>query len=497
MRIAVGMRSLLRFRHVLVLAVLLVLVAAAAPADAQTLLLTLDTPNPQAGACFGCTMAVGDVNGDGKADIVLGAQWENVGSNVRQGRVYVFSGATGALLFTLDTPNPQAGGWFGWSVAVGDVNGDGKADIAVGAHLEAVGRQRQTGAGLRVLGGHRSLLFTLDTPNPQADADFGYTVAVGDVNGDGKADIAVGAGPRVSPATPNRGGPTSSRGPTAPSSSPSTPPTRRRMPNSVLRGGGGRERRRQGRHRHRGREESVAAATPPGAGLRLLGATGALLFTLDTPNPQANAYFGWTVAVGDVNGDGKADIAVGARRECRPATPARGGPTSSRGPPVPSSSPSTPPTRRRMPVRLVRGGGGCERRRQGRHRRRGWHENVGGNAGQGRAYVFSGATGGLLFTLDTPNPQVNAYFSWTVAVGDVNGDGKGDIAIEARGEDVGGNTKEGQAYVFSLAEAGASAGGSGWSAGAYAALAGGLGAAAVVIVGTGWYARRRWLRQRP
>jgi hypothetical protein len=43
-------------------------------------------------------------------------------------------------------------------------------------------------------------------------------------------------------------------------------------------------------------------------------------------------------------------------------------------------------------------------------------------------------------------------------------------------------------------EAGARAGGSGWSAGSYAALAGGAAAAAIVIAGGGWYVRRRWLR---
>jgi putative hemolysin len=46
----------------------------------------------------------------------------------------------------------------------------------------------------------------------------------------------------------------------------------------------------------------------------------------------------------------------------------------------------------------------------------------------------------------------------------------------------------------SAEEAGVPSDGSGWSAGAYAALAGGLAAAASAIAGGGWYARRRWLR---
>ena len=110
MRIAVGMRSLLRFRHVLVLAVLLVLVAAAAPADAQTLLLTLDTPNPQAGANFGYTTAVGDVNSDGKADIVVGAQRRASAATTNRGGPTSSPGPPVPSSAPCDTPNPQATG---------------------------------------------------------------------------------------------------------------------------------------------------------------------------------------------------------------------------------------------------------------------------------------------------------------------------------------------------------------------------------------------------
>ncbi|UCH86990.1 MAG: FG-GAP repeat protein [Dehalococcoidia bacterium] len=296
-----------------------------------SLLFTLDTPNPQAGVWSGYSVAVGDVNGDGKADIAVGAPNESVNGNEYQGRVYVFSGADGSLLLTLDTSNPQGPAGFGASVAMGDVDGDGKADIAVGANGEGVSGNGYQGRAYVFCGADGSLLFTLDTPNPQADARFGWTLAMGDVDGDGKADIAIGATP-----------------------------------------------------------EDVGGNADQGRAYVFSGADGSLLFTLDTPNPQAYAYFGYSLAVGDVNGDGKRDIAVGARAE-----------------------------------------------------------DVGGNAGQGRVHVFSGADGSLLFTLDTPNPQADARFGNSLAMGDVDGDGKADIAVGAEGEDIMCNADQGRAYVFS------------------------------------------------
>jgi len=380
--------------HLVLLALVAVATGVVATADAQMLLLTLDTPNPQASGNFGHSVAVGDVNGDGKADIAVGAHSQVVGGNEDQGRAYVFSGSNGSLLFTLDIPNPQGDVYFGHSVALGDVNDDGKADIAVGAVFEDAGGNEDQGRAYVFSGADGSLLFTLDTPNPQAVAWFGYSLAVGDVDGDGKADIAVGA--------------------------------------------------------HR---EDIGGNEDQGRAYVFSGADGSLLFTVDTPNSQAVAWFGVSLAVGDVNGDGRGDVAVGAYGENVGANGSQGRAyVFSGGDGSLLFTLDTPNPLygayfgRSVAVGEVNGDGKADVAVGA------LYEDVGGNDDQGRAYVFSGADGSLLLTLDTPNPQPYAHFGRSVAVGEVNGDGKGEIAVAAPSEDVGGNVEQGRAYVFSGAD---------------------------------------------
>jgi hypothetical protein len=87
------------------------------------------------------------------------------------------------------TGNDHAGA----SVAVGDVNGDGIADLLIGADGGALGGNTQAGAYVLVLDGASHFQKTLyKISGPEADA-FGDRVVVGDVNGDGKGDIIVGA----------------------------------------------------------------------------------------------------------------------------------------------------------------------------------------------------------------------------------------------------------------------------------------------------------------
>ncbi len=149
-------------------------------------------------AQFGYSVSTaGDVNGDGYADVIVGAPYYANGES-GEGRAHLYYGSAAGLSTTAGwtAEGNQAGANFGWSVGTaGDVNGDGYADVIVGAPSYDNG-QADEGAALIYYGSPAGLSMTSDwlVESDQAGAKFGYAVgSAGDVNGDGYADVVVGA----------------------------------------------------------------------------------------------------------------------------------------------------------------------------------------------------------------------------------------------------------------------------------------------------------------
>ncbi len=152
----------------------------------------------QAGAGFGVSVSgAGDVNGDGYADVIVGAHAYSNGQ-IYEGAAYVYHGSASGISTTAaaQLESNQAGAQFGVSVSGGgDVNGDGYADVIVGASFSDNG-ETDGGSAFVYHGGPSGIATTASTTlkSNQTSASFGWSVSsAGDVNGDGYADVIVGA----------------------------------------------------------------------------------------------------------------------------------------------------------------------------------------------------------------------------------------------------------------------------------------------------------------
>jgi hypothetical protein len=159
--------------------------------------------------------AAGDVNGDGLADLIVGAYGSDPAAGSYAGRSYVVFGQTGGSGVDLSAVaagiggfviNGQCAGDFsGSSVSsAGDVNGDGLADLIVGADSSDPAAGIYAGRSYVVFGKTDGSAVNLSAVaaggggfviNGQCayDASGRSVSSAGDVNGDGLADLIVGA----------------------------------------------------------------------------------------------------------------------------------------------------------------------------------------------------------------------------------------------------------------------------------------------------------------
>ena len=166
--------------------------------DGSVLFTLVDPTEEEDGKMGTSVAALGDVDADGVADLLVGVPGKDIGgedglSNV--GLAYIFSGKTGRVIRTLNHPDAggaEAGAAFGTAMAnAGDIDGDGVTDALIGAPGE--------GQAFVFSGKTGSLIFTIASPFTEIFHSFGAAVAGGkDFNRDRKPDLVIGSPARES-----------------------------------------------------------------------------------------------------------------------------------------------------------------------------------------------------------------------------------------------------------------------------------------------------------
>jgi Astacin (Peptidase family M12A)/FG-GAP repeat len=168
--------------------------------------------DPVANDRFGTSLASGDFNGDGFDDVAVGIPYKDIGALTDTGSVTILYGSaagisgTGSQLWNqnvssmqdISSPNDH----FGWALAAGDFDGDGFDELAVGVPDEDVGASVDAGVTQIIQGSIDGLtdvgnqLWTEDNggiPDTSEAGDlFGFALAAGDLNSDGRVDLAIG-----------------------------------------------------------------------------------------------------------------------------------------------------------------------------------------------------------------------------------------------------------------------------------------------------------------
>jgi disulfide bond formation protein DsbB len=319
---------------------------------------------------FGYSLATGDFDGDGYVDLAVGVEEEEVGGVLYAGAVNIIYGSAEGLseagnqFWHQDSPGIAGGAeevdLFGWSLAAGDFDGDGYTDLAVGVWGEEVGGVLYAGAVNVIYGSADGLseagnqMWHQDSPDIEGGAElgdrFGSSLAAADFDGDGYADLAVG----------------------------------------VI-------------------GEDIGDVAGAGAVNIIYGSADGLsevgdqMWHEDSPGilgvAENEDFFGRTLATGDFDGDGYADLAVGVPEEDVGTTPNAGG----------------------LNILYGSADGLSEVGNQA------WHQDS---------------------TLIPDGAEEGDRFASSLATADINGDGYTDLAVGVSGEEVGGVLNAGALHVL-------------------------------------------------
>ncbi|WP_333768341.1 hypothetical protein [Streptomyces sp. IBSBF 2435] len=295
------------------------------------------------GDTFGQSVATGDFDGDGKADVAFGNPHEAIGTAPDTGAVTVQYGQSAAPYLGAGTGgltwidqnadgipgDNEAEDLFGTSLITGYFNNDDYADLAVGAPGEAVGTAFEAGRVTVLYGGPTGLTATgaQSFDGTVAGAaepfdHFGASLAAADLRGDGRDDLAVlASGEAIGGVDAAWGAAVVLTG-TASGLSAASPA----VVNVGSTGTSGHVRALvAGRFTGSGYADLALCAdqlrgAAPGSGAVVVapggttGVGGAPVVALPAPAVSAGALWGGSLAAGDVNGDGRDELAVGALR---------------------------------------------------------------------------------------------------------------------------------------------------------------------------------------
>ena len=146
---------------------------------------------PEYKATIGRGLAVGDFNGDGKQDIAVGAP----GAYSNQGKVIFRYGTDFTEQEEIQSPVSDVNWRFGVSLCAGDWNRDGKIDLLVGSDY-ATSKSGEANAGhIEIWYGpdyKEDTVKVFEEPTPAAENHFGTSIDMGDVTGDGIPDLISG-----------------------------------------------------------------------------------------------------------------------------------------------------------------------------------------------------------------------------------------------------------------------------------------------------------------